>query len=37
MGLRARLSYYLCQNKAVPLIMNCQETYKELNFNMKYN
>ena len=37
MGLRTRLNHYLCQNAAVPLIMNCQATFRSLEYKMIYN
>ena len=36
MGLRARLTYYLSQNAAVPLVMNDQSTFMEKDSKMIY-
>ena len=36
MGLRARLTYYLSQNSAVPLVMNDQSTFMENEPKMDY-
>ena len=37
MGLRSRLNHYLCMNAAVPLIMNCQATFRNMNFKTIMN
>ena len=37
MGLKTRLNHYLSQNAAVPLIMNCQVSYRSLEYRKIYN
>jgi len=37
LGLRARLNHYLCMNLGVPMIMNCQKTFREQTNRMIFN
>ena len=36
-GLRSRLNHYLCMNASVPLIMNCQKTFRSQTDRMIFN
>ena len=37
LGLRSRINHYLSMNVAVPLIMNCQQSFREQSNRMIYN